>query len=234
MPESEQTASILAASDAWRAAFPGAVVGGLMLRNVDNPAHHPALEEAKAELERELQARFGGVDRERLRTLAPLAAYETYYKRFKQTYHVRHQLESVVGGKPIPRRAALVEAMFMAELKNLLLTAGHDADALALPVRVDVATGTERYVLLNGAEQACKPGDMMMADGRGVISSVLAGPDQRTRIGPTTRRVFFAVYGPPGVTAEAVGAHLADIAANVRLVSPEADVVESLTVVAEG
>jgi hypothetical protein len=29
-------------------------------------------------------------------------------------------------GKAIPRQAALVEAMFMAELENLILTAGHD------------------------------------------------------------------------------------------------------------
>jgi hypothetical protein len=35
-------------------------------------------------------------------------------------------------GKPIPRRAALNEAMFKAELKNLIATAGHD---LARPSR---------------------------------------------------------------------------------------------------
>jgi hypothetical protein len=30
--------------------------------------------------------------------------------------------------------------MFMAELKNLILTAGHDLDAVTPPVRVDVTT----------------------------------------------------------------------------------------------
>jgi len=48
-------------------------------------------------------------------------------------------------GKPIARRAALAEAMFMAELKNLILTAGHDIDAIVPPVRVDVTTDGARY-----------------------------------------------------------------------------------------
>jgi hypothetical protein len=47
---------------------------------------------------------------------------------------VKAQWESVaVKGKPIPSRAALVEAMFMAA--RLVLTAGHDLDALAGPLR---------------------------------------------------------------------------------------------------
>jgi DNA/RNA-binding domain of Phe-tRNA-synthetase-like protein len=226
---------VFIASDAWKAAYPDAVAGVLLVRGVANPPHHPALDEAKAELERRLRTRFDGVDRDGLKRLEPIAAYETYYRRFKQTYHVRHQLESVVvAGKPIPRRAALVEAMFMAELEHQLLTAGHDADALALPVTVDVAGGDERYTLLNGADQTCKPGDMLMRDGQGVLSSILAGPDRRSRITPDTRRALFAVYGPPGVTAAAVEAHLAAILANVRLIAPEVEAVESRILAAAG
>jgi hypothetical protein len=37
--------------------------------------------------------------------------------------------------------------MFMAELQNLILTAGHDLDAVAPPVRVDVTGDEDRYVL---------------------------------------------------------------------------------------
>ncbi|MFN8595962.1 MAG: hypothetical protein U0559_07245 [Anaerolineae bacterium] len=33
----------------------------------------------------------------------------------------------------------------MAEIKNLLLTAGHDLDTLQLPVTLDVASGQESY-----------------------------------------------------------------------------------------
>ncbi len=57
----------------------------------------------------------------------PLPAYASYYRAFDKTYHVLGQLKSVaVKGKAIPSVAALVEAMFIAELHNGLLTAGHD------------------------------------------------------------------------------------------------------------
>lgn len=195
------------------------------MRNVVNPEGHVALYKRKEELENQLRARFSSYDRAALKALPTLQAYNAYYKRYKKTYHVQLQLESVVfKGKPIPRVAALVEAMFMAELKNLLLTAGHDLGVVQPPVKLDVAQGDERYVRLNGQEQELKPGDMMIADAEGVISCVLYGPDYRTRITPDTRQVLFTVYAPPGIGEQAVYDHLRDIRANVLLVAPQADV----------
>jgi DNA/RNA-binding domain of Phe-tRNA-synthetase-like protein len=210
-------APILVASDAWRAAFPGAVVGALAMRNVANPEQSPALEDAKRQLEAEVRA-------------APepdatpvLRAYVDYYRARGKTYHVKAQRESVaLKGKPIPSRAALVEAMFMAELRNLILTAGHDLDAVEPPLHADVTAGGERYVLLNGAEAVLDPGDMLMADGAGIVSSVLRGPDQRSRITGETRNVLFAVYAPAGIGEDAVRRHLEDIRSNVQLVAPDA------------
>ena len=112
----------------------------------------------------------------------------------------------------------------MAELKNLLLTAGHDLEALQKPLRIDVAEGSERYIGINGQEQKLKRGDMMIVDGQGIISSVLYGPDRRTRITRETRQVLFTVYAPPGIGEQAVDEHLRDIQANVLLVAPEAKV----------
>jgi DNA/RNA-binding domain of Phe-tRNA-synthetase-like protein len=229
------TVPIFTVADAWRSGHAGAVVGALALGGVANPSRHPALDAAKGELEQTLRERFGQTPREQLKTLEPIAAYEAYYRRFRKTYHVRHQLESVVhDGKPIPSRAALVEAMFMTELKNQLLTAGHDLDELVLPARLDSASGDERYVAMNESEQVCKAGDMMIADGEGVISSIVAGPDRRTRITASTTRALFTVYAPPGVSAEAVERHLADITANARIISPQVEVIESRVVTASG
>lgn len=89
-------------------------------------------------------------------------------------------------GKPIPRRAALAEAMFMAELKSLILTAGHDLDA-APAVRVDVTTDGARYLLLNGKLAMLERGDMMMVDA-GIIFSLLRGPGHRTASPPRPSR----------------------------------------------
>jgi DNA/RNA-binding domain of Phe-tRNA-synthetase-like protein len=208
-------------STEWKTAYPGAYIGILAIRDVANPEHHAALDQRKEELERQLGARFS--DRQEIRSLERLQAYKAYYKRFKKTYHVQMQLESVaLKGKSIPNVATLVEAMFMAELKNWLLTAGHDLDVVQSPIQVKVATGLEQFVRINGQEQQLKAGDMMIADQEGVISSVIYGPDQRTQIRPSTRRVLFTVYAPPGIGQEAVHQHLQDIQANVLLVAPQA------------
>mgnify|MGYP001052235629 CR=1 FL=1 len=138
-------------SDAWRQTYPGAAVGVLALGNTANPERHPALEASKADLEARLRARYAGFDRAALKALPQIAAYTAYYKRFKKTYHLLLQLESVVfENKPIPRVAALVEAMFMAELDDLLLTAGHDLALVEQPLQLDVATGSERFVNIAG------------------------------------------------------------------------------------
>ena len=221
-------------SVAWRTTYPGAAVGVLAMRGVANPKLHDGLDQQKRELEERLRARYASYDRAALRALPQMQAYHAFYKRFKKTYHVQLQLESVVlKGKSIPRVAALVEAMFMAELEDLLLTAGHDLSLVQEPVGVDVADGSERYVRINGQEQQTKAGDMMIADAQSVISSVLYGPDRRTRIVPHTRRVLFTVYAPPGIGERAVHEHLHDIEANVVLIAPGAEV-EVLEVIGAG
>ena len=212
-------------SESWKNTYPTAVVGVLALHNVNNPPENDALNQQKEELEAELRDRFSGYDRASLRALPSIQPYHIYYKRFKKTYHVQHQLESVaLKGKPIPTAAALVEAMFMAELKNQLLTAGHDLDSLQMPVGIDVALGGEQYTGISGREQTTKPADMMIADTQGIISSILYGPDRRTCITPTTRRALFTVYGPQGITRDAVQTHLLDIETYVRLIAPAAEI----------
>lgn len=211
-------------SSNWRAKCSGSAVGVLSIRDVVNPPRHAALDARKSELENELRSRFAGFDRTKLRNLPTFQAYHAYYKRFKGTYHVQLQLESIAWkGRRLPQVAALVEAMFMAELKNGLLTAGHDLEAVEHPLRLDVAKGSERYVRLNGEEQQLKRGDMMIADANAVISSVLYGPDDRTRITPNTRHVLFTVYAPAGITAQAVHRHLEDIRSNVSVVAPASE-----------
>jgi DNA/RNA-binding domain of Phe-tRNA-synthetase-like protein len=119
--------------------------------------------------------------------------------------------------------------MFMAEVKNLLLTAGHDLDTLELPLVLDVSKGDERYTLMRGEEQALKAGDMFISDQNGVISSIIYGPDRRTQITPDTHNVVFTVYAPDGIAAPIVQKHLEDIRDYIRISAPQAQV-ESLQV----
>ena len=195
------------------------------MHGVENPQRHPELDQKKEDLERELRAQFSSEDRKSLRAIPVLAAYDTYYKQFGKTYHVQHQLESLVfKNRRIPKVAALVEAMFMAELKNLMLTAGHDLNAIEGALLINVANGKENYVRMNGEEQAVKAGDMMIADEADIVSCIIYGPDRRTRIRPDTERVVFTVYCPPGIVEKDVRLHLEDIRENVAVIAPGASV----------
>jgi DNA/RNA-binding domain of Phe-tRNA-synthetase-like protein len=217
-------------SEGFKKAYPGACAGALVMRGVTNPDSHPALDQRRVDLEVQLRERYAGLDKAALKSIPTIQAYNVYYARYGKTYHVQLQLESVVlKGRSVARAAALVQAMFMAELKNLLLTAGHDLETIHMPVTLDVAKGSETYTALNGQEQVLKQGDMIMSDVQGIISSVLYGPDSRTRITTSTGHVLFAVYAPLGIGAQAVSQHLQDLASTVQLVAPMAQV-ESLDV----
>jgi len=192
------------------------------MRGVHNPEPSPELEARKRAVEASLRAHAAQSPHHRVGFVG--RAYADYYRTYGETYHVLAQWESVaVKGKAIPRRAALVEAIYLAELKNLILTAGHDLASIALPVRADVTHTGDRYVLMNGAERSLRAGDMMMVDGDGIISGVLYGPDQKTCITPETRDVLSAVYAPAGIGRHAVKEHLDDSQSNVLPVAPEAE-----------
>ncbi len=212
-------------TSAWKSTYPKAHAGVLVLHNVSNPAQHAGLESQKAALEEQLRAQFAGQDRTAIGSHPVLKAYSEYYRQFKKTYHIQLQLESIVlKGKSIPSVAALVEAMFMAEMQDMLLTAGHDLDALQLPLTLNVATGSEQYTLLRGDEQVLKAGDMMISDQQGVISSIIYGPDQRTQITPATQNAVFTAYAPPGIPEQMVVEHLQHIRDNVQVFAPQAQV----------
>ena len=210
---------------AWKSAFRGAHVGGLAMKDVTNPAHHAELEKLKTELEAELREQFKGQDRAALSLHPVLQVYGEYYKRFKKTYHVQLQLESIVmKGKSIPSVASLVEAMFMAEIKNVLLTAGHDLDVLQLPLTLDVSRGSESYNVMRGEVQTLKPDDMFISDKLGIVSDIIYGPDQRTQINPDTRNVVFTVYAPAGIDTQLITQHLQDMRDYVLVTAPQAQV----------
>ena len=209
----------------WRMQYPGASIGVLIVKEVSNPKYCEALQRKKAELISFLQSKF--TTKADLFADDSIQKYSTYYKHYKKTYHVVAQMESIIfKGKTIPCIAALVEAMFMAELKSGLLTAGHDVDNLKMPLKIDIAKGDEKYSGIGGREQVTKTHDMMLQDGEGIISSVLGGPDDRTRITENTKKCMFVVYAPAGIRKYLIEEHFNEIIANGRLFAPDI-VVES-------
>jgi DNA/RNA-binding domain of Phe-tRNA-synthetase-like protein len=208
-------------SEKWLQDHPGAGAGVLAISGVDQPKSCPELDAATEAVEQDLKERFSS--RDQIKDLPLVQAYNSYYQRFRSNYILVPQMESVaLKGRSIPRFLPLVQAMFTAEIKNLILTAGHDLAAVQGGVRLLSADGEEVYTRLGGKEQGLKAGDMYMADDLGVISAVIPGPDDRTKISSATSEAMFAVYAAPGVGSELVESHLNDIESYIRLISPQA------------
>ena len=213
---------------------PGLSVGILRMNSVENSAASAALDASCRELEAELRTQYAGFDRSKLRQLPRLKAYHTYYKRFRKSYHVQLQLESIaLKGRTILSPSPLVQAMFMAELKNHLLTSGHDLDIVRPPLAIAVADGSENYQRLNYQNQDLKSGDLYIRDGEEILSSIIYGPDFRTRIQPHTIRVLYTVYGVPGIDPGDVENHLEYLQDTVLGFTPSAEV-EQLAVFQSG
>lgn len=220
---------MLQISKELKEAYPGGWIGEISFKNVKvDEAGMISLKKVKEELSDSLRSKYKDYNRAALIQVEPVNSYVTYYKRFKKTYHVLLQLESIIlKGKSIPESNPLVMIMFMAELKNLILTAAHDLDRIALPVGVELSTkGEERYQLLNNMEKELLEGDMFMEDREGIISSIIYGPDNRTQISEKTNKVLYTVYVPPGIEKTLVNEHLNDIVHYIQLATPQAEMIE--------
>jgi len=200
--------------------YPGASVGILIL-DADGIIKNPgSIQEFKMDIELGLKRKFSNPDI--LKDHPTINSYNNYYRNFKKTYHVLAQIDSVVfKGRPIQSSIPLLEIIFTLELKNLLLTAIHDLDALQPPLQIGIASGEEAYITLSGKEQRLKSGDMFMRDQMGVISSVIYGPDRRTRIKDHSTEVLIVVYAPDGIRKGEIIRHFGDIKTYLRLISPQ-------------
>ncbi len=197
-------------------------LGLLIMECVQNIDLDNKLTAIKHNLEASLREKYAQTTRSELKSTHPMDIYVSYYKRFGYTYHVLPQIESIVKGKTIPDVSPLVEAMFIAELKNMLLTAGHDFDKIKTPLRLMLSTGQESYLSLSGRDVTAVSGDFMLSDQRGVISSILRGPDLHAAITEQTNRVLYTVYAPLGVEQQLIFQHLNDIESYVRAFSERA------------
>ncbi len=214
---------LISATDEWRTAHPGAVIGLLELSGVKNTHVVPRLGARKREAEARLRARYQGFTRQDFLSLPVMSDYERYYKRFNKTYHVLLQVESIVlKGKDLPNVSPLVDSNFMAEVETFILTAGHDVAKLQEPVLMDVSREGDLIKQMNGDSKTIRAGDMVMRDANGISCSIIYGQDHRSPSSPETSHVLYVSYAPGGVPAESVDAQLRKIEENVRLFSPTA------------
>jgi len=192
--------------------YPNAVFGIMVAQKVNTATDRSRMDILKStEIDR-IKTKHKGYERKTVSCSEPICHYVAYYKKFKKTYPVLLQLESVLlKDKGIPNVGIPVEAMFLAEVSNQILTAGHDLDRIDGNLTVNIAVGTENYQGISGKNQQLTKNDLFLSDESGILSSVLNGPDYRTQITNTTRNTLYFVYGVDGVTKEQIRQHFENI-----------------------
>lgn len=200
--------------------YPGACFGILSVRGFEakNVSDFTAVKEAEVQA---IRNRYPNYERKDFVQTDPVCHYVRYYKSFKKTYHVLHQLESILlKDKTIPDTDPLAQALFLAEVKHMLLIAGHDLDAAVEPLTMKLSRGGERYAGKSGQEIELKEDDIYLRDEKGIMVTIIYGQDDRTRITQNTRNVIYVIDGVDGITDDRLTACLEDILRYVRVFDP--------------
>lgn len=196
-----------------RLLYPKAAFGGLIAYDVPNKKDNEDLEKLKRELEREIREEYPEVDEDPV-----IRSYDTYYKKWGKAYPIEFQIKTIKGGGRFPRVSALVDSMFLSELRNRILTSGHDLDSVQGELWYDVSDEGERYMKLNGKEQELPRSDIVLRDSGGILASVLYGPARRTSIGKDTDNALYLAWCPYSPGEDVIEEHLRDIASNLNAV----------------
>jgi tryptophanyl-tRNA synthetase len=199
-------------SKEFKQVYPKLKIGILEVRGIANRKRAPELDKRKREAEKELRKRYASA-----KEIPLIQEYGAFYKQFKKTYPVEFQVQGILDGNEASSESAIVEAMFLAELKNMFLTAGHDLDTIEGPLQTMLATGSEEYMSIGGKTLQLRQNDIVTADEKGIVSSVLLGPDRRTRITEQTTNCLFFSYFPYGAEDETIERHFADILGNLAV-----------------
>ncbi|WMI82226.1 hypothetical protein [Anaerotignum sp. MB30-C6] len=155
--------------------------------------------------------------------------YVQYYKKFKKTYHVLPQLESILRGKDFPHTTPLIQALFLAELKTSLLIAGHDLKKCPLPLTIQMCQGGETFFGSGNRRVELKPNDICLKDEKDFHLSIIYGQDERSRITPKTGEVLFLIDGVPGLRETYVEEGLQTLYNYVKVFAPDSILLEMRT-----
>jgi len=201
-----------------RIAYPRVVFGSLVVKNAANIRQHDGLDERKRVLEKEIRDNYPDPCNDSV-----MQSYSENFKKWGKTYPLEFQVKSIKKGKSLPNVSALVDCMFMAELRNRVLTSGHDLDTVRGELVFDVSNGGEEYMKLNGENQMLPKGDVILRDSEGILASVLYGPARRTSISHDTCNALYFAWCPNGMGDSAIHTHLADIEGYLDIVYGDVD-----------
>ena len=151
--------------------------------------------------------------------------YYRYFKKYKKTYPVLQQLESVLlKGRPFPSGRPINEIAFLTELRTQVLSGAHDAEQVRGAVEVFCPEEKLPFTGMRGEEVHTYPGDLSARDDGGIIFSMIAGADARTCLRPESRHVFYPFFAAPDTTWDQLLPAMELLASYVRVLAPNAQI----------
>jgi len=199
-------------TDKLKTRYPQATFGSLIIKEIPNRKKNDILEEKKLSLEQKIKR--GQIDANKDDIIKN---YNGYFKKWKKTYPLRFQLETIKRGGKFPQISLLVDSMFLAELKNRILTSGHDLDEIKGNLIFDISKEAKEYLKLNGQTQKLKKDDIILKDQKGILASILYGPAKRTSISLKTKNVLYFAWCPYQIKEGVMVNHLNDIVSSLKL-----------------
>lgn len=150
--------------------------------------------------------------------------YVLFFKKFKKTYPVMLQFESVVlKSQPFPKDNPIREVPFLLEMTTLALSGTHDIAQVQGEITLCSSTDRTTFMGLAEREIYTYPGDVCGRDEGGVIFSSIAGGDLRTRATPDSRHVFYPVFGTPDMPQNDIQKALETLEGYVKTLAPGAE-----------
>lgn len=151
--------------------------------------------------------------------------YVRFFKKFKKTYPVLMQFESVMfKGRPFPDFNPVAEVPFLMEIVTHVLSGAHDVDQIQGSVQLYSATEKEEFPGMRGMPFHTYPGDFCGRDERGIIFSLIAGADDRTCAKLDSRHVVYPVFGTPGLSVNVITDAMDVLIRYIRVLAPDAQI----------
>ena len=149
--------------------------------------------------------------------------YFRFFKKFKKTYPVMQQFESVLfKGRPFPEEDPVMGVPFLLELTTFVLSGTHDIDRMDGPLTIFTPSEKLPFLGMRAASTHTYPKDICGRDSSGIIFSMIAGADDRTCIHLDSRHVFHPVFGTPDTDQAVIENALRRLEFFVKVLAPNA------------
>ena len=176
-------------------------------------------------VERELAAlreRYADYDRKAVFGENP---YFRFFRKFKKTYPVMQQFETVMfKGRPFPEEDPVTAVPFLLELTTFVLSGTHDIDRIDGPLTIFTPDAKLPFDGMRGDSTHTYPNDICGRDETGIIFSMIAGVDERTCAREESRHVFYPVFGVPGQAPDALRSAQTRMAEYAALLAKDAQI----------